>query len=425
MLSLPRPVPALARRRESLDQSPIPRKRLSISPAITAFLPSPQKFNFTRKKSSTGSAQQSALASPLDKVRNPPIPQVALPMRDELKSKLDDLDSMPTSSAASTVSTSVDAHAVPDPAPVVINDARKRIPAVAMEPKSQIVYPPSPKSISVEGLDANDGVGEVDIMEPAEDPTLYPPISPKTNPTLPPPKAFTSGRPILHVNPNLRQEPSQQMPSPRAVSGPRQSEPIIGRLPSSPTVAHQGVWLCSPPPKSPIELPALPDSPHISRPMGQDGLEIVRSLSDFGIQAPPYQHPSSRYPPVTTKKKRPFVTRSMSTGRLAHEFDSEGRIICLSAHSDRVLQVRNKPRSSIPTPSSPVIREEEVPRSFNRPDKLVRAQSTTPMTVEAMARGKLRRSTTNDWLEKGYEKIADNFSLNNRAQRSKVGGVYD
>ena len=425
MISLPRPLPALARRRESLDQSPIPRKRLSISPAITAFLPSPPKFSFTRKKSSTGSAHQSPLASPLDKVRNPPIPQAAPPMRDELKSKLDDPDSMPTSSAASTVSTSVDAHAVPDPAPVVINDARKRIPAVAMEPKSQIVYPPSPKSISVEGSDANDGVGEVDIMEPAEDPTLYPPISPKTSPTLPSPKGVTDGRPILHVNSNLTQEQSRQMPNPRAVSGPRQSEPFIGRLTSSPTVAHQGVWLCSPPPKSPIELPALPDSPAISRPMGEDGIEMVRSLSDFGIQAPPYQHPSSRYPPVTTKKKRPFVTRSMSTGRLAHEFDSEGRIICLSVHSDRVLQVRNKPRSSIPTPTSPVIREEEVPRSFNRPEKLVRAQSTTPMTVEAMARGKLRRSTTNDWLEKGYEKIADNFSLNNRAQRSKVGGVYN
>jgi hypothetical protein len=112
----------------------------------------------------------------------------------------------------------------------------------------------------------------------------------------------------------------------------------------------------------------------------------------------------------------------MSTGRLAHEFDSEVRIICLSVHSDRVLQVRNKPRSSIPTPSSPVIGEEEVPRSFNRPEKLIRAQSTTPITVEAMARGKLRRSTTNDWLEKGYEKIADNFS---KAQRSKVGGVYN
>lgn len=55
---------------------------------------------------------------------------------------------------------------------------------------------------------------------------------------------------------------------------------------------------------------------------------------------------------------------------------------------------------------------------------MIRAQSTTPMTVEAMARGKLRRSTTNDWLEKGYEKIADNFSLN-KPQRSKVGSVYN
>ncbi|ORY22631.1 hypothetical protein BCR39DRAFT_551231 [Naematelia encephala] len=45
---------------------------------------------------------------------------------------------------------------------------------------------------------------------------------------------------------------------------------------------------------------------------------------------------SPRVKPKSTSR-RPFITRSTSTGRLGHEFDQEGRIICISVHSERVL----------------------------------------------------------------------------------------
>ncbi|WVQ93614.1 hypothetical protein IAU59_000689 [Kwoniella sp. CBS 9459] len=81
-----------------------------------------------------------------------------------------------------------------------------------------------------------------------------------------------------------------------------------------------GVWLCSRPPRASCPIQARQVSPTLT---------VTNPL-----------------PPK--KVNRPLVVRSMSTGRLAREFDDQGRVICLSVHSDRVLG----PSVSPPPPTS-------------------------------------------------------------------------
>ncbi|WVW81901.1 hypothetical protein I302_103900 [Kwoniella bestiolae CBS 10118] len=82
-------------------------------------------------------------------------------------------------------------------------------------------------------------------------------------------------------------------------------EPITPTSPNPKSCA--GIWLCSPP----------------SIPSTEKTCPITLRTSS---------------PPITKTRTRPLVVRSMSTGRLASEFDEEGRIICLSGHSDRILR---------------------------------------------------------------------------------------
>ncbi|WRT63749.1 uncharacterized protein IL334_000674 [Kwoniella shivajii] len=71
-----------------------------------------------------------------------------------------------------------------------------------------------------------------------------------------------------------------------------------------------GIWLCSRPSPSP---------------------------STKGVDRPAYTAPRSSRS-VSRCKNKPLVVRSTSTGRLASEFDEDGRVMCLSGHSDRVLR---------------------------------------------------------------------------------------
>lgn len=82
------------------------------------------------------------------------------------------------------------------------------------------------------------------------------------------------------------------------------------------------VWLCSKPTRSSTSPPSA-------------------EISSLTTPASPRPHlvPGIITPPSqgAAKRNRQFVTRAMSTGRIAREFDEEGRIVCLSSHSERVL----------------------------------------------------------------------------------------
>ena len=139
--------------------------------------------------------------------------------------------------------------------------------------------------------------------------------------------SVTVSRPVLHVRSNY---PQGSLPSPRrAFTLPsanselenlqERDEEYDGHVRRESLGLSNDVWLCSRPPVSPFEsCPSLVKS--FSR---------ARSSSADFITTPPSSFPGKCY--------RPFVTRSISTGRLAREFDDEGRVVCLSAHSDRIL----------------------------------------------------------------------------------------
>lgn len=79
---------------------------------------------------------------------------------------------------------------------------------------------------------------------------------------------------------------------------------------------------------------------------------------------------------------RPLVVRSMSTGRLASEFDEEGRVICLSNHCGRVL----KGRPTLTSLPSPLEEGDELKRSLSvvdaiDPSRMGIARSQTAQNV--------------------------------------------
>ncbi|WWC66643.1 uncharacterized protein I206_100547 [Kwoniella pini CBS 10737] len=93
--------------------------------------------------------------------------------------------------------------------------------------------------------------------------------------------------------------------------------------PSPSSKSCSGIWLCSP--------------PAVSKP-------------DKSLTTPLF---TSR--PINKTKNRPVVIRSLSTGKLASEFDEDGRVVCLSGHSDRILKTSVSPPRSYgltPKPNS-------------------------------------------------------------------------
>ena len=111
-----------------------------------------------------------------------------------------------------------------------------------------------------------------------------------------------------------------------------------------PSAPCRNVWLCSPPPKVAASLPNSPIGLNTGNPL--IGARSPRSASavDGG----------SGCPSAAVQRCRPFITRALSTGRLAQEFDNEGRVVCLSTHSERVLQanVLSSPTNPIAGPRS-------------------------------------------------------------------------
>jgi len=151
-------------------------------------------------------------------------------------------------------------------------------------------------------------------------------------PSVPPPSYKTPSR--------LPQSPIESIRSATADLGilreVDENDDFKGRLsriksdpPVKPSSRPKNVWLCSKPTTSP------PTSP--------------TDLSN------------ARRKPAT----RPLVVRAMSTGRLASEFDEEGRVICLSNHCERVL----KARASMSPAPSPIRAGNHLSRSMSNQDQ--------------------------------------------------------
>ena len=138
------------------------------------------------------------------------------------------------------------------------------------------------------------------------------------------------------------------VPSPLSMSFNPITENNVGETDGNATA--QRVWLCSPPPRSStlpedLDLSGPPDSLDISHAVP---IQMTRSKSEAAVtdvlhtqHLPhmPRMQPSSYGTRCgkTMRLNRPFVVRSVSTSRLATEFDEQGRVICLSEHSGRVL----------------------------------------------------------------------------------------
>ena len=122
--------------------------------------------------------------------------------------------------------------------------------------------------------------------------------------------------------------------------------------PTSPTsIRSQQVWLCSPPPKqtltpvSPVSTCGIASCNHTCAPPSTSmstrspSSWPLGSIADLSHQvkdelATAHDAQVEAGPP---RRCRPIATRAMSTGRLASGFEEDGRIICISVHSDRVL----------------------------------------------------------------------------------------
>lgn len=142
--------------------------------------------------------------------------------------------------------------------------------------------------------------------------------------------------------------------------------------PKSASSGQRGVWLCSKPQMS---------SP--SSPVDENG-NRRRSIG------------------------RPLVVRAMSTGRLATEFDDEGRIISLSSHCERVL----KARAVKPLPP-PVEEGEELRRSVSVADAVSPTRKSFNRSQTANNLGSLvahrRRS-----VESGFRRLENIGSWSKR-----------
>jgi len=99
--------------------------------------------------------------------------------------------------------------------------------------------------------------------------------------------------------------------------------------PVKPSSCPKSIWLCSKPASSP---PTSPVDPSNGR---------------------------------RTSSTKPLVVRAMSTGRLATEFDSEGRVLSLSNHCERVL----KARASMSPAPSPTRAGNHLSRSMSNQDQ--------------------------------------------------------
>lgn len=145
-----------------------------------------------------------------------------------------------------------------------------------------------------------------------------------------------------------------------------------GYPPQSPSACTNGVWICS-----------KPQSSNPSSPIDEDKTRR-RSVG------------------------RPLVVRSMSTGRLAHEFDEEGRVVSLSTHCERVLKGR-----LMASPPSPLHEGDELRRTISAATPMTpprhgisRAQTASNVALPLPNR---RRS------EAGFKKVESFGSWNKRA----------
>ncbi|WWD09018.1 hypothetical protein V865_007138 [Kwoniella europaea PYCC6329] len=127
-------------------------------------------------------------------------------------------------------------------------------------------------------------------------------------------------------------------------------EPITPTSPN--TKSCSGIWLCSPPTVPSIEN-TCPTTPGLT----------------------------SRA--MTRTKTRPLVVRSMSTGRLASEFDEDGRVICLSGHSERVLRPSISP-----------------PPSFRSIRPTITTYQSTPNTFPGLSRSKSYQTSRTSFKSK-------------------------
>ena len=148
------------------------------------------------------------------------------------------------------------------------------------------------------------------------------------------------------------------------------------RDPHSSKSSTKGVWLCSGPPGS------GPSSPIDENGHGR------RSIC------------------------RPLVVRAMSTGRLAREFDEEGRVVSLSTHNERVLSGRAVASSPTTMKGGEDLRRTvSVANALSSPTRagIIRSQTANNVSSPAPSR---RKS-----VEAGFRRLENIGSWNKTAAR--------
>jgi hypothetical protein len=206
------------------------------------------------------------------------------------------------------------------------------------------------------------------------------PITPKELARSPPPLRVTNSvdtdlAPLLEgeefVSTPVSASPSGGIPGePSTVvsNDTARSSKIVGITKPSPgattpTSPARGVWICTPPARSPISpmVSSFPvNSPvHNHAQRTNSDFSHTRSPSSISNNIPnqssnddsnngndrgpgPTLHcseSSSTFSSLTSslRRNRPIVTRAMSTGRLATELDENGMVVCMSLLSERVL----------------------------------------------------------------------------------------
>ncbi|WWD22448.1 hypothetical protein CI109_106939 [Kwoniella shandongensis] len=192
---------------------------------------------------------------------------------------------------------------------------------------------------------------------------------------------------------------------PRQISSPSSStkpksilRPSTAPPPMEKTSSCSGIWLCSAPRKS--------QSPSISR------SESTTSIASLPVTSAEVTCSSS-----AARLARPVIVRSMSTGRLA--FDAQGRVQCLSSHSERMVKrptpaprlstmgrstttkYRSTSNPSYPSSRCPELQKDSQDERVERVSS--RAASPSPSVQSDSAVDISKKKSLGGWAKKGWK----------------------
>lgn len=211
---------------------------------------------------------------------------------------------------------------------------------------------------------------ELDHEHDSRTTVLEPKTKGKLTLDIPTPRLMDSSppSPFQHIGDSTSASPTEKGVGEEDVLkelGDNQTKRCQGHTPQSPDSSTKGVWLCS-----------RPQLSGPSSPIDENG-NRRRSIG------------------------RPLVVRAMSTGRLAREFDEDGRVVSLSTHCERVLNGR-------PVASSPTRMEqgEELRRTVSvanalTPTRAVITRSQTSNNIPSPKASPSRRRS----VEAGFRRL--------------------